>query len=147
MASESINLKALFAELIEIHAPLNPAIQFEVEDVDRPVYLNANRDSLSRAIENLLTNAGHFAQKLVRIRAEQRDHEIEIQVDDDGPGIPPSDREKVLEPFMRLENSNQPGSGLGLALVHRIARRMAGEIVIGDSPNGGARLSLVIPNS
>ena len=70
-----------------------------------------------------------------------------IQVDDDGEGVPEADREKILEPFVRLENSSQRGAGLGLALVNRIAKRRGGQVVVDTSPSGGARFTLDLPAS
>jgi two-component system sensor histidine kinase RstB len=140
--SESIDVHALLAELIEIHAPLHPTKEFSVEKPNDSVYFTADRESLSRAIENLLSNAGRFAKRHIGVRAFEQEAGIVIQVDDDGEGVPEADREKILEPFVRLENSNQRGAGLGLALVNRIARRRGGQVVVDTSPSGGARFTL-----
>ncbi|KAF1014516.1 MAG: Sensor protein RstB [Stenotrophomonas maltophilia] len=68
-----------------------------------------------------------------------------LRVDDDGPGIPEADREKVLRPFTRLDESRSRdtgGFGLGLAIVCRIALRHGGELQVSRSRLGGARLEL-----
>ena len=146
-APESVDLQALFSELVEIHAPLTPSAEFAIEPSAEPIRLSADRDSLSRAIENLLSNAGRFARQRVSVHAVKHPDHVVIHVDDDGPGIAESDREKVLEPFVRLDNSSQRGSGLGLAIVNRIAKRHGGQLMVSDSPLGGARFSLMIPSS
>ncbi len=143
---ESIDVQAMLAELIEIHAPLHANVQFTVDNRTESIHFTANRNSLSRAIENLLSNAGRFAKQQVCVRALEHDDGITIQVDDDGPGIQECERENVLEPFVRLDDSDQPGAGLGLALVNRIAKRHGGRLAVSESPSGGARFSLWIPS-
>jgi two-component system, OmpR family, sensor kinase len=73
--------------------------------------------------------------------------EIEITVDDAGAGIAPSDRARVLERFARLAPSSTGGAGLGLAIVKAVAEAHGGRVDIGDSPLGGARVTLVLPTS
>jgi signal transduction histidine kinase len=66
-------------------------------------------------------------------------------VDDDGPGVPPRERERLFEPFTRLEGSrgrDSGGVGLGLAIVKSVAEWHGGEAHISDSPLGGARISI-----
>jgi two-component system, OmpR family, sensor kinase ParS len=68
-----------------------------------------------------------------------------ISVDDDGPGVPPAERERLFEPFTRVEGSrgrDSGGMGLGLAIVRSVAEWHGGEASISDSPLGGARVSL-----
>jgi signal transduction histidine kinase len=69
-------------------------------------------------------------------------------VDDDGPGIPPTDRDRVFERFTRLDDSrtrDQGGTGLGLAVVRSIVTRHGGRVWAERSPLGGARLTIVLP--
>jgi signal transduction histidine kinase len=79
------------------------------------------------------------------------DHDTaRVAVDDDGPGIPPDDRERVFERFTRLDDSrarHQGGSGLGLAVVRSIVARHHGRIDVEDSPLGGARFVVELPAS
>ena len=70
-----------------------------------------------------------------------------VLVDDDGPGIPPEDRERVFERFTRGAATGAPGSGLGLAIVAQQAELHGGEARIEDSPLGGARLILKLPKT
>ena len=98
---------------------------------------------MTRALLNLLQNAIRHADGLVQVSligASAR--EYVLIVDDDGPGIPASDRERIFEPFIRLDESRDRGTGgvgLGLAIVSRVARWHNGSVRAADSPLGGAR--------
>jgi signal transduction histidine kinase len=69
-----------------------------------------------------------------------------LQVDDDGPGIPPADREMVFDRFVRRDNAaDQTGSGLGLAIVRQVALRQGAAVTLTESPRGGLRVRVVWP--
>ena len=98
----------------------------------------------ARIVKNLVANARRYATStvLVKIKPNQAGG-IWLSVGDDGPGIPESDRSRVLEPFVRLGDSpNDPGYGLGLAIVSRIVEKNGGEVIIDSSELGGARVSI-----
>ena len=116
-----------------------------IEDSQDSIRFTGNRAGLSRAVENLLSNAGRFAQNRVSVRAGSQNGGIVIEVDDDGGGVPESEREKIFEPFVRLEDAGQRGAGLGLALVNRIVKRHGGSVSVADSPLGGAKFFLQLP--
>jgi signal transduction histidine kinase len=67
---------------------------------------------------------------------------LRIEVDDDGPGVPPAQRERIFEPFARIDGADRPGSGLGLALVAQQARHHGATVEVGDAPLGGARFTV-----
>ena len=101
---------------------------------------------MARAVANLVRNARMHARGTVQVSLRQDGPRTVIDVDDDGDGIPPSDRERVFEPFVRLDPSrsrDSGGFGLGLAIARQIARWHGGDVFIGDSPLGGARISIV----
>lgn len=105
------------------------------------------RGALERCLTNLVENAKRHA-KSVRVHASASADELEIHVLDDGPGIPKQDRTRVLQPFVRLEesrNTKTGGSGLGLAIVAQLCQIQDWEIELGDSPSGGTDAKLVIP--
>jgi two-component system sensor histidine kinase PrrB len=81
----------------------------------------------------------------VTLRAAQNGRGPAIEVDDDGPGIPESERERIFEPFQRVDGVDRAGSGLGLALVAQQARLHDAAVTVGDSPLGGARLRVDFP--
>ena len=100
---------------------------------------------LSRALVNVVRNAGRYARSRVRLTVERRDDRTVIVVDDDGPGVPAAQRERLFEPFTRAEDSRgreSGGVGLGLAIVKSVAEWHGGEARISDSPLGGARVSI-----
>jgi two-component system osmolarity sensor histidine kinase EnvZ len=105
--------------------------------------------AFKRCLANLVSNAARFADEIAI--AGRRDHRwLTITVDDDGPGIPPQQREEVFKPFLRLDDArNQDegtgGAGLGLAIARDIARSHGGDISLGDSPLGGLRATVRIP--
>jgi signal transduction histidine kinase len=118
-------------------------------DAPEPAVVLGNRTQLRRALANLLDNAGRHARGTVRLSVHQRDGRVRVLVDDDGPGIPEADRERVFERFVRLDEHRARGgvggSGLGLSLVRRIAARHHGTASVETAPLGGARLVLDLP--
>jgi signal transduction histidine kinase len=94
--------------------------------------------------DNLLENAARHGRPGGRVVVTVRrgaDGAL-LTVDDDGPGIPAPDRERIFEPFTRLASTNGTGSGLGLALVEQQVRHHGARIEVGESPLGGARFSV-----
>jgi signal transduction histidine kinase len=100
---------------------------------------------LTRALVNVLRNAVRYARTKVAVTIERNGARTVISVDDDGPGVPPRERERLFEPFARVEGSrgrDSGGAGLGLAIVKSVAEWHGGEARICDSPLGGARVSI-----
>ncbi len=103
--------------------------------------LDGNRTLLKEIVGNLVDNALNYTPSsaehpgLVTARVARDDGkgEVLLQVEDTGPGIAPTERELVLQPFYRVLGSNVDGSGLGLSIVHEIARQHGGDIVIEDA--------------
>lgn len=121
-------------------------------DAPAPVLVHGSRTQLRRALANVLDNADRHARATVRLAVHEREGRASVVVDDDGPGIPDADRERVFERFIRLDdhrsrNGNQGGSGLGLSLVRGILCRHGGDARVDTAPLGGARLVLDLPAS
>ncbi|MFG0230438.1 ATP-binding protein [Achromobacter sp. 413638] len=116
---------------------------------DCPPQVRLHRRYMSRALLNLVQNAVRYASRLVHVSlAARADGAYELIVDDDGPGIPARDRDKIFEPFIRLDESRDRGTGgagLGLAIVQRVAAAHHGDISVHGSPLGGARFILRWP--
>jgi two-component system OmpR family sensor kinase len=103
---------------------------------------------LQRATGNLLRNAQKYANARVALSAWRKLGGVTIIVDDDGPGIPESEREKVFEPFYRLDRSrdrNTGGFGLGLSIASKAVSLHGGTLKIETSPLGGARFLITLP--
>jgi two-component system sensor histidine kinase RstB len=100
-----------------------------------------------RAVSNLVVNAIRHARARVQVTVRAGGERVEIDVDDDGGGVPEADRERVFEPFFRRDDGRDAGgAGLGLAIVRRIADRSGGSALALASPAlGGARFRLVLP--
>lgn len=108
-----------------------------------PVRPNAFR----RCVTNLVGNATRYAEH-VTVNATRNAEFIEITIDDDGPGIPPDQREEVFKPFYRLESSRNMetgGTGLGLTIARDVMRGHGGDINLDGSPSGGLRARLTLP--
>jgi two-component system osmolarity sensor histidine kinase EnvZ len=99
-------------------------------------------DATRRAITNLIDNARRYARHVVVAAAPQGTSSVLVTVDDDGPGIPPAQRETVFRPF---ETGASDGTGLGLTIARDIVRAHGGDIVLEDSPLGGLRARIRLP--
>ncbi len=100
-----------------------------------------------RCVANLVGNAGKYGDRIA-VKARHADGWLTVTVDDDGPGIPPDEREAVFRPFYRLDtgrNVDGGGTGLGLAISRDIAMGHGGDVILADSPFGGLRAVLMIP--
>ncbi|MFD8378992.1 ATP-binding protein [Streptomyces sp. NPDC059679] len=115
-----------------------------------PAVVHGSRVQLSRLLTNLTDNARRHARTAVSVGVAVRDDMVELSVDDDGPGIPESDRERVFERFTRLDDARDRqdgGTGLGLAIAKDIAHAHGGTLTLHTSPRGGARVLLRLPTT
>jgi two-component system, OmpR family, osmolarity sensor histidine kinase EnvZ len=112
-------------------------------DLVLPVRPNA----LRRCLGNLIANARHYGRR-VWVSSVSLADGVDILVDDDGPGIPPGERERVFQPFVRLDASRNPstgGVGLGLTIARDVARSHGGDVRLEASPYGGLRARVHLP--
>lgn len=113
--------------------------------------LVADPDRLAQALRNLVNNAiEHTApvEGIVRLSVELRGREVSFVVDDDGPGIPTDQRERVFDRFYRTDAARDRvsgGTGLGLAIVRAIAEAHGGSVAAGGGALGGARMTMRLP--
>lgn len=105
--------------------------------------------AITRAVNNLLDNAGKYGSKPVFLSSATVHNEIWIEIKDHGPGIPANQIERLKRPFTRLETArtNASGTGLGLAIVERVARLHGGRLELIPNPEGGLIARLVLPLS
>ncbi len=103
---------------------------------------------MERVLDNLVNNALRYCETTVRVNLTREGTTAILSVEDDGQGIASEDRQRVFEPFVRLDPSRDRatgGCGLGLAIVHSIAQAMGGDITCGESALGGAQFSFRWP--
>jgi signal transduction histidine kinase len=148
----------LAADIAELYEPLceERDLEFEAE-LSPGLVARGNREFIAQALANILDNAVKYNQPggAVMLRTRRRSSgEIEFSVTDTGPGVPEGDRERVVQRFVRLENSrNQPGSGLGLSLVAAVAEAHGGRLELDEGPGKvgemgpGLRVALVLPRA
>jgi two-component system, OmpR family, sensor histidine kinase KdpD len=117
-------------------------VEVDVPETLPPV--RADPALLERVVANLVDNALAHAPDAVPVRVEAGEvgGKVLIRVIDRGPGISPSDRDRVFEPFQRLGDapSHGAGVGLGLAVARGFTRAMGGELILDDTPGGGATM-------
>jgi signal transduction histidine kinase len=110
--------------------------------------LRARSLALKRALANLVTNAVNYGGGAVVRLAPPADGVVRIDVDDDGPGIPPNELDRVFEPFHRGEpsrNRETGGVGLGLPIARNILRAHGGDVTLANRPSGGVRATVTLP--
>ncbi len=114
-----------------------------------PVQVYGDRRRIGQVVRNLLDNATRHATANVRIETHATGGEATISVADDGPGIPPADRDMIFERFVRLDEARSReagGTGLGLSVVRSIVEAHGGQIEVDDDPDlGGAVITVVLP--
>lgn len=133
-------LDQLLAECVARCA--DPRIALHAE----PCHLQANRPLLERALSNLLDNARKHARQHIAVALAVQGGDIVLEIGDDGPGIPAELRERVRQPFFRVERDRgrrSGGVGLGLAIADLALRESGAQWTIGDSAWGGAAFRLV----
>ncbi len=114
-------------------------------DIDDALSFPGSGEDVMELLGNLMENAYRFAHHQVRISWQQyAEGEKRLTVEDDGPGIAPALRERVLRRGERADERH-PGQGIGLAVCHEISLSYGAELVIDDSPLGGARIALRLP--
>ncbi|MGY0062029.1 sensor histidine kinase [Streptomyces sp. LZ34] len=146
-----VDLAALAAEEVRRHPGTVPECA-DASDGDAgpaAAVVHGSRVQLSRLLTNLTDNARRHARTTVSIGVAVRDGMVELSVDDDGPGIPEPDRERVFERFTRLDDARarqDGGTGLGLAIAKDIAHAHGGTLTLHTSPRGGVRVLLRLPS-
>jgi two-component system sensor histidine kinase TctE len=144
-----VSLRSVVEESADewVHRALEKEIDlgFELEDTSVPGDAMLLREAFANLIHNALeyTNAGGR----ITVRAVRRDGRALLEVEDDGPGIPAAERERVLERFYRVPGTSGTGSGLGLSIVSEIAAAHGARMEIGPGESGqGCRVALTFPH-
>jgi signal transduction histidine kinase len=112
------------------------------------VRVQGDADALRRMLRNVAENAVRHASSRVDVTLVERGEEVVLTIDDDGPGIPATERARVLQRFVRLDDArsrDEGGSGLGFSIVDEVVRAHGGSMSIEQSPLGGARIVITLP--
>jgi len=149
LAMEEQDLAPLLAEVVQDFAPLVAGTGVSLRTRLQPgVRASVDQGALRQVLLNLLDNAVKYGPRTqeVLVALEARDGRARIAVTDQGPGIPPRDRERVFRRFERLERERAvAGAGIGLAVVLDLALRHGGRGFVEDSEGGGARFVVELP--
>ncbi|MFI6336759.1 ATP-binding protein [Streptomyces sp. NPDC050535] len=114
------------------------------------VEVTGSRGQLARVLGNLLDNAQRHARERVAVSVRTEGGWAVLRVGDDGAGVPPEERERVFERFVRLDDArsrDDGGAGLGLAIARDVAVRHGGTLTVGEAPGGGALFELRLPGA
>jgi len=144
--AEEVDLADLAAGNVADRGRLGPP-RFQL-DVRRPATVRGHRGQLDRLLTNLLDNAERHARMLVTVVVAADGDWVRLEVADDGPGVPPEDRERVFDRFIRLDTArdrDHGGTGLGLAIARDTCVRHGGSLTVGTSDAGGALFVARLP--
>ncbi len=145
-----VDVAELAEQSVEAARARHPATTWAVALPAEPVEVDGWGPGLRLVADNLVENAARHGRAggRVRVALERRGGEVELVVEDDGPGVPAADRERVFAPFARVAGTTADGSGLGLALVAQQAGHHGARVTLDASPAlGGARVRVRLPTS
>lgn len=122
----------------------NVCMEFDLPE--QPVCIRADRGDLVELLTNLMDNAIKYtrARGSVWVKVENSDR-VSVTVEDNGPGIADSEKEKIFERFYRIPGTNESGCGLGLSIVKRIVRNNQATLKVLDRPDGGTQFRVDFP--
>ena len=140
--------KELPAMLLRIARDAAPDKDIQTNFPDEPAQFYARPMALARAFANIIENAARYAKKTIRITERDTPDQVEIIIEDDGPGIPDDKKRDAMRPFVRLDESRSEktgGTGLGLSIAQTAIENHGGQMFLEDSDLGGLRVRIVLP--
>ncbi len=153
MSQDDVDFAALVEEITAAFEPIAKASDVRLKVVvESGIGAVLDRDAIAQVVLNLLDNAVKYGPvgQTVTLRVALIGNRVRITVEDQGPGIPKEDRERVWEPYRRLERDVSAavgGSGIGLSVVRELVALHSGTVAIEDAPGGGARVVVEIPGA
>lgn len=151
---ERVMMPALMERLHDELTTISGGIEIDIDEqalaslAPEDQYALGSERYLHRVLQNLVTNALRYAASQVTLRYRVDGDLAVLEVEDDGPGIAPADRERIFKPFARLDESRQRksgGYGLGLSIVQRIAEWHGGRVTVQEGAMGGALFRMTWP--
>jgi two-component system OmpR family sensor kinase len=143
-----IDLADLAGQVIGECLPLARARNLDLgREGQTGVRIRGRSEAIRNLLRNLVENAVKYAREggVINVLVRAEGERAVLVVEDDGPGVPEPERERVFDRFYRVPGTEGTGSGLGLAIVRTIARHHQGEVVLGDSGLGGLAATLTFP--
>ena len=140
--TEIIKINSLIEEVVKKYNTEKIKINF-----DSNIEIPLRQNTFKRCLNNLIDNSLSYGKK-VEISTKKIVKDLIILIDDDGPGIPQEEYEKVMKPFYRIDKSrgqNKSGVGLGLSIANDIVRSHGGNILLEKSPLNGLRVKITLP--
>jgi signal transduction histidine kinase len=148
---QTLDAAELLREAVEIFRPLArvKSLSLTLAITDSPLWARADHDRIFQVLSNLLSNAIKFSsvKGSITVRATTSGHELQVEVGDDGPGIPEGDLDRVFEGFCQLEKSDARGLGLGLYISRAIIEAHGGRIWATSRPGAGSTFYFTVPGS
>lgn len=136
------------AMLVRLARDAAPRKKIETDFPDTPVQFYARPMALARAFGNIIENAARYAKKKIKITERDLDDQVEVIIEDDGPGIPDDRKADAMRPFVRLDAArgrDTGGTGLGLSIAQTAIENHGGQIFLENSELGGLRVRVVLP--
>ena len=148
---ERLDVARTVSEVIEAFRPLAAARAVSLDsEIEDGLGLRADRDAVSQVLLNLLDNAVKYGPEgqTVTVRASRAGNRLRFSVDDEGPGIPRTERRRIWEPYQRMQRGAKQvvaGTGIGLAVVAELVALHDGRAWAEDALGGGARFIVELP--
>ncbi len=136
------------AMLLRIARDAAPDKDVQTEFPDEPAQFYARPMALARAFSNIIENAARYAKKTIRITEHDTPDQVEVIIEDDGPGIPDDKKRDAMRPFVRLDESRSEktgGTGLGLSIAQTAIENHGGQLFLENSDLGGLKVRIVLP--
>jgi len=142
------DLPAWFSSYLDDARSMNPQHSLLLDCQAGDEYGALDMRLMERVLDNLVNNALRYSEGTIKVTLQRQGSLASMTVEDDGPGIAPAERERIFEPFVRLDPSRDRatgGCGLGLVIVHSIAQAFGGSVSCGESELGGAKFTFQWP--
>lgn len=147
-----VNVFQMFGKITAAMRTLaqSQGVELEEKVTGEPLFLEFDEELISRALENIISNAIKFSKKgeKVKVSMEALNDQLCFTVEDRGPGIPPEELKELFQPFKRLtsaEKSNIPGTGLGLFVSRKLVEAHGGSLALESTPGKGTKVTITIP--
>ena len=142
---QATELPAMLTRIARDAAPTKKII---TDFPDEPVQFYARSMALARAFGNVIENAARYANKAIKITERDLEDQVEVIIEDDGPGIPDDKKSDAMRPFVRLDDArgmDTGGTGLGLSIAQTAIENHGGQLFLENSDMGGLRVRIVLP--